>query len=205
MNDEFQDRRLVKRLLAREEAAFHEFFDGYFGRLYRFALIRLNDDPDGAKDVVHSALTKAMRKIDTYRGEAALFTWLCTICRNEISDHISKQVRDREHVVLAEDFPEIRAAVESLEAPSSDDPETNFRRLETTRMIQVALDRLPSRYGDALEWKYIHGFSVQEIATKMGLGLEATHSVLARAKRAFRDAYLSLTQALIDDDIGLQS
>jgi RNA polymerase sigma-70 factor (ECF subfamily) len=205
MNDEFQDRRLVKRLLAGEEPAFSEFFDGYFARLYRFALIRLSDDPDAAKDVAHAAMSKALRRLSTYRGEAALFTWLCTICRNEMSDYLSRLSRDREHVVLAEDFPEIRAAVESLEAPPSDDPETSFRRLEVSRMIQVALDRLPPRYGNALEWKYVYGFSVEEIAQRMDLGLEATHSILARAKRAFRDVYQSLTQTLVVEDEAIKS
>lgn len=200
MNDEFQDRRLVKRLLAGEEAAFNEFFEGNFARLYRFALIRLSDDPDAAKDVVHTAMGKAIRRLSTYRGEAALFTWLCTICRNEMSDYLSRLSRDREHVVLAEDFPEIRAAVESLEAPPSDDPEANFRRGEASRLIQVALDSLPPNYGNVLEWKYVYGYSVKEISKEMGLGIEATHSVLARAKKSFRDVYQSLTQALVVED-----
>ena len=61
------------------------------------------------------------------------------------------------------------------------------------RLIQVALDRLPPHYGDALELKYIEGYSVKEIAERMELGLEATQSLLARAKRAFGDVYGSLT------------
>ncbi len=71
--------------------------------------------------------------------------------------------------MFTEDTPGIRAAVEAIAAPESDDPENNFRRLETTRLIQVALDQLPSNYGNALEWKYVYGFSVDEIATKLGL------------------------------------
>jgi DNA-directed RNA polymerase specialized sigma24 family protein len=46
----------------------------------------------------------------------------------------------------------------------------------------VALDRLPAHYGNALEWKYVYGFSVEEIAAKLGVGLDAAQSV-ARAKR----------------------
>ena len=37
----------------------------------------------------------------------------------------------------------------------------------------MALDRLPAHYGNALEWKYIYGFSVEEIAGKLGVGIEA--------------------------------
>lgn len=197
MTDELEDRRLVKRLLARDREAFNAFFDGYFPRLYRFARTRLGDQPDTTKEIVQVTLTKAIRKLATYRGEAALFTWLCTICRNEIAEHHRQVARERRHVVLTEDTPDIRAAVEAIAAPESDDPESNFRRLETTRLIQVALDQLPTNYGNALEWKYLYGYSVEEIAAKLGIGLEAAQSLLARAKRAFQEVYTTLTKDLV--------
>jgi RNA polymerase sigma-70 factor (ECF subfamily) len=196
MTDELEDRRLVKRLLAHDREAFNAFFDGYFPRLYRFARARLGDDPDTTKEIVQVTLTKAIRKLDSYRGEAALFTWLCTICRNEIADHRDRVARERRHVVLTEDQPEIRAAVEAIAAPESDDPESNFRRFETTRLIQVALDQLPTHYGNALEWKYVYGYSVDEIAAKLGIGIEAAQSLLARSKRAFQEVYSTLTSDL---------
>jgi RNA polymerase sigma-70 factor (ECF subfamily) len=199
MTDELEDRRLVKRLLAHDREAFNAFFDGYFPRLYRFARTRLGDDPDTTKEIVQVTLTKAMRKLESYRGEAALFTWLCSICRNEIADHRERVARERKHVVLTEDTPDIRAAVEAIAAPESDDPESNFRRLETTRLIQVALDQLPAHYGNALEWKYVYGYSVEEIAAKLGVGLEAAQSLLARAKRGFQEVYATLTSELVSD------
>jgi RNA polymerase sigma-70 factor (ECF subfamily) len=197
MTDDLEDRRLVKRLLAHDREAFNVFFDGYFPRLYRFARTRLGDDPDTTKEIVHVTLSKAIRKLGSYRGEAAFFTWLCTICRNEINDHVERVVRERKHVVLTEDLPDVRAAVDALAAPESDEPESNFRRLETTRLIQVALDQLPAHYADALEWKYIYGFSVEEVAEKLGVGLEAAQSLLARAKRAFQEVYGTLTRDLV--------
>jgi RNA polymerase sigma-70 factor, ECF subfamily len=194
--DDLEDRRLVKRLLAHDRNAFNEFFDGYFPRLYRFARTRLNGDPEVTKEIVHVTLSKAIRKLATYRGEASLFTWLCTICRNDINDHVERVARERKVVVLTEDLPDVRAAVEALAAPESDEPEHALRRLETTRLIQVALDKLPTHYGNALEWKYIYGFSVEEIAAKLGVGFEAAQSILARAKRAFCDVYGTLTGEL---------
>lgn len=193
MTDELEDRRLVKRLLAHDREAFNAFFAGYFPRLYRFARTRLGNDPDTTKEVVQVTLTKAVRSLGSYRGEAALFTWLCTICRNVIADHQARLKRERQHVVLTEDLPDVRAAVESLTAPPSDQPEDNFRRLETVRLIQVALDQLPAHYGNALEWKYVYGFSVDEIAAKLGVGIEAAQSLLARAKRSFQEVYGALT------------
>jgi RNA polymerase sigma-70 factor (ECF subfamily) len=94
------DKRLVKQLLAHDEQAFDSFFNDNFARLYRFALTRLFDDPDGAREVVQITLTRAVQKLHTYRGEAALFTWLCAICRNETSDWLARQGRYREHIVL---------------------------------------------------------------------------------------------------------
>ena len=196
MTDELEDRRLVKRLLANDREAFNAFFDGYFPRLYRFARTRVGNDPDTVKEIVQVTLTKAVRSLASYRGEAAFFTWLCTICRNVIADHQERVARDRQHVVLTEDLPDVRAVVESLTAPESDDPEGNFRRLATVRLIQVALDQLPTHYGDALEWKYVYGFSVEEIAAKLGVGVEAAQSLLARAKRGFEEVYGALTREL---------
>ncbi len=187
------DKRLVKQLLAGDERAFDRFFIENFARLYRFALTRLPDDPDGTREVVQIALTKALRKLHTYRAESALFTWLCAITRNEMSDWLAKQGRYRQHIVLIEDYPEIQAAVDSFQAPQADNPEKEYQRTELVRLIQVALDRLPPKYGNVLEWKYIEGFSVSEIAGKLNLGNEATQSLLARAKRAFGDVYGSLS------------
>lgn len=186
------DKRLVKQLLAGDRRAFDSFFEENFARLYRFAIARLSDDPEGARDVVQVTLTRAIRKLASYRAESALFTWLCAICRNEISDHLRRTVRQREHVVLIEDFPAVQAAVDSFQAPVEDSPERLYQRDQSMRLIQVALDRLPAKYGNVLEWKYVQGHSVQEIATKLELGAEATQSLLARAKRAFADVYSSM-------------
>ena len=192
----FEDKRFVKQLLAGNEQAFERFFDENFARLYRFALTRLFDDSDAARDIAQITLTKAIRNLHTYKAEAALFTWLCAICRNETSDWLAKQARYREHIVLTEDLPEVKAAVDSLQMPEQMTPEQHYRRVELLRLIQVALDRLPPKYGDVLEWKYIEGHSTKEISDRLKIGNEATQSLLARAKKAFADVYSSLTEGL---------
>ena len=190
------DKRLVKQLLNGDELAFERFFEENFARLYRFALVRLSDDPDAAHEVAQITLTRAFRKLSTYRAESALFTWLCAICRNETSDWLAKQGRYREHIVLVEDFPEVQAAVDSLQVPEQMSPEYHYKRVELLRLIQVALDKLPPKYGDILEWKYIEGHSIKEISNRLDIGDEATQSLLARAKRAFADVYSALSTGL---------
>jgi len=197
------DRRLAKQLLAGDQKAFDRFFEENFARLYRFAIVRLSDDPEGAREVVQITMTRAIRKMHTYRAESALFTWLCAICRNETSDWLRKQGRYRDHIVLVEDLPEIQAAIDSFQAPREDSPERHYQRVEAIRLIQVALDRLPAKYGNVLEWKYVEGHSVKEISARLEIGAEATQSLLARAKRAFADVYSTLSAGLNERADGL--
>ena len=96
------DRKLAKQLLAGDARAFDRFFDDNFARLYRFAIVRMSDDPDAAKDVVQTTLSRAIRKLHTFRAESAMFTWLCAICRNEINDWFKKQGRYRERPLLGD-------------------------------------------------------------------------------------------------------
>jgi len=187
-DDAAQEQALVRRMLAGEERAFTAFFDGYFSRLYRFALPRLNTDAQAAREVVQATLTKAMRRMADYRGEAALFTWLCQICRREVVDYLRAHKRYTERVVLIEDSEELRAAIDSIEAPEEFDVARNYGREELGRMVRTVLDRLPARYGDALEWKYVEGRSVEEIGELLGIGHTAAQSLLARARDAFRQA-----------------
>jgi RNA polymerase sigma-70 factor (ECF subfamily) len=134
-------------------------------------------------------------KLHTYRGEAALFTWLCTFCRHEISAWSERQARQPAQVDLIEDLPEVRTAIESLSASELAAPEARLRNEELRRVVQATLDALPGRYGDALEWKYIEGLSVAEIAARLGVGLKAAESLLTRARKAFRDDFLALGNA----------
>jgi RNA polymerase sigma-70 factor (ECF subfamily) len=181
------DRQLVNAMLAGEERAFTQFFEIYFPRVYRFALPRLRRNEDTAKDVVQNTLIKAMRKLGDWRGDASLFTWLCQICRREIADHVRTQQRHSSKVVLIDDSDEVRAALENIEAPAASDPLRRADRAELKRLVHAVLDRLPNRYGEALELKYVEGHSVEEIGEKLGIGQTAAQSLLARARSAFRE------------------
>ncbi len=175
-------------MLAGDEAAFRVFFETYFPRVYRFALPRLGNDVEACKEVVQSTLVKAMRALGTFRGEAALFSWLCQICRRQIADYLRAHKRHHQNVVLIDDTPGLREALDSIAAPASDEPLQGYGSAETRRLVQSVLDRLPSRYGDVLEWKYIEGRSVEEIGALLGVGQVAAQSLLARARVAFREA-----------------
>ncbi len=193
------DKELVRAMCAGDERAFDEFFRDYSPRVFRFVLPRVRRDEQVAEEVCQEVLGRAMRRIDTWRGEASLFTWLCQIARNEISDHWRKRRRQDQMEVFVEDDPSVAAALESIEAEAHDRPDQQSSRAELMRLVQVALDRLPTNYGNALEWKYIDGYSVAEIATRLGQNVIATQSLLARARLAFKDAFSSLSGDALRD------
>lgn len=181
------DVALARRLLAGDEAAFDEFFAACFPRVYRFALARLGGDEDAADEITQRVLIRGLKRLETYKGEAALVTWLCTLCRREIARWLEQEGRHRD-LSIFDDRPELRAALDAL-AAGDDDPETEARRREVSALVQLTLDHLPGRYGDVLEWKYIQGLSVGEIAGRLGLGYKAAESLLTRARVAFRDGF----------------
>lgn len=180
---------MVQRMLAGEERAFREFFDGHFARLYRFVLPRVAGDADAAEEIVQTVLCDAISALRSWRGEAALFTWLCTFCRHEISGHYRRASRLPVPLGLIEDPPAAREGLESLAGRLEGPAPGGAAASEVSRLVHETLDRLPARYGDALEWKYIQGLSVEEIARRLGTGAKAVESLLTRARLAFRRAF----------------
>jgi len=181
-----RDRKLARAILSGDERALRRFFDEYFPRLYRYARHRLRNEAD-VDDVVQIVLTQAARRLGTYRGEATLLTWLVQICRHEISHQLHKSSREADMMTPFLNDDLLRSVVESIETDGACDPEASSRRSELISLIQFALDQLPEHYARALELKYIEGFNSREIATQLQTSDEAIQSLLARARRAFRD------------------
>ena len=194
-NDQLrEDQQLVNRMLAGEEAAFDQFFTDYFDSLYRFASGRLEHDPQLTKDMVQNTICKALEKLDTYRGEAALFTWLCSLCRFEISAWFRRENRIPPRVELSEEQPAVQKVLEAL--AKGHDPSDDLQEKELRHLVHLTLDHLPPRYGRALEWKYFDGLPVQEIAARLELSPKAAESVLTRARDAFRKGFHAITREL---------
>ena len=177
------DRRLVDRLLAGDEAAFEELVDGNLQRIFRFALSRLGGERDLARDIAQSTIVHAIERIDTYRGEAPLFQWLCTVCRSQISEHFRRLERRREDSLEA--VPEGHRTFGEIPS-DGDDPEIALGRRETMAFVHVTLDTLPEHYRQALVWKYHDNASTQDIAERLGSTTKAVESMLTRARESFR-------------------
>jgi RNA polymerase sigma-70 factor (ECF subfamily) len=79
-----------------------------------------------------------------------------------------------------------------MPADTGADPALAASRADAARVVQLILDQLPPSYGDALEWKYVEGLGVKEIAVRLDVTPLAAESLLARARRAFKDAWRTM-------------
>jgi RNA polymerase sigma-70 factor, ECF subfamily len=177
------ERVLVRRMRAGEEQAFDEFFELYFQPVYRFALSRLDRETDLAKEMAQASICRALEKLHLFRGEATLLTWICAICRFEISAHRRRESRHGEEPLDEDVKPTAEAAETALDRF---DPQRRMLREEVARQVHQAVDRLPRRYAQALAWKYTDELSVAEIAHRLGVSAKAAESLLTRAREAFR-------------------
>jgi RNA polymerase sigma-70 factor (ECF subfamily) len=182
------DRQLVARMRAGEQRAFDEFFAVCASRLAAFAARRSGLDFASLEDIVQNTLIKALRNLDSYRGDAALLTWVTEICRHELADVHRKAARRPVHESL-DSMESESAAVLQLRLPEPSEPpgelELNMRQAAILRV----LDALPKQYAIALEAKYGDGLSVDDIAKLLDVTPIAAQSLLARAREAFRDAW----------------
>ncbi len=199
-----RDKKLVRKILAGDELAFKSFVDEYFPKLYRYAYHRLGNKQD-VEEVVQVVLSNAARWLGTFRGEATLLTWMVRICRNEISQHLAKLEQRNDLAMPFLDDDVLRSIVESIESDPGDEPEAVSQRNDLITLVQLALDQLPERYAAALELKYIEGYSSKEIARQFEIGDEAVQSMLARARRAFREVCSEAIFSLLDMDQQLRS
>jgi RNA polymerase sigma-70 factor (ECF subfamily) len=183
-----EDQQLVARMRAGEQRAFDAFFTAYAQRLAAFAARRSRLDAASVEDVVQNSLIKAVRNLAGFRGEAALFSWLCKICRHELADIHRKSARRPAHDSV-DAVSNLRDAVMQLQAPSDEEPHAQLESAARNGAVVDALNALPEHYALALEMKYGDGLSVEDIGHGLGLTTIAAQSLLARARAAFRERW----------------
>jgi RNA polymerase sigma-70 factor (ECF subfamily) len=196
MSPAHADWALSRQILSGDEHAFRSLFDQFFPRLYRFALAQLHGDRELAREIVQLTFCRGFERLDSYRAECSLYGWFCQICRNAMADAGRRRFHDKRYRADADGDTTEEALLESLSAPEADEPEQRLSRAQLIRVVQGALDCLPGHYGDVLEWKYLDGLSVREIAERLAVGPKAAESQLTRARHSFREAIRTIGGAV---------
>jgi RNA polymerase sigma-70 factor (ECF subfamily) len=168
-----------------------EIFHRYAPRVYNLARRMLNSDAD-AEDVTQDVLLQVIRKLDTFRGDAALTTWLHRITVNAaLAFRRKRAVRD-EHIVHdpLENFLETGQHHAPVR-PWSVGPEEHALDRETQDLIERAIARLPESYRDVFVLADVEGLSNADIAALLNLSVSAVKNRLHRARLLMRSALAS--------------
>ncbi|HEV7608048.1 MAG TPA: sigma-70 family RNA polymerase sigma factor [Steroidobacteraceae bacterium] len=179
---------LVDRMRRGEQKAFDQFFDAYAARLGAFASRRSSLDAAALEDVVQVTMINAMRGLATFRGGAALFTWLCQICRNHLAD-VRRKAERQPKVQSLDALEADKSAGVVVELTDFRDPLDECASDSTRGEVRRAVNRLPASYARILELRYGDDLTVPEIARILQLSESAAESRLVRARQAFREGW----------------
>ncbi|MDQ1663557.1 MAG: polymerase sigma-70 factor, subfamily [Blastococcus sp.] len=180
------DRELLAAHVRGDPAAFGELYDRHRNRLWAVAL-RTTGDREDAADALQDALIAAFRRADTYRGDAAVTTWLHRIVVNACLDRLRrKKVRATDP--LPSDL-DSRTEATSAFGPAGrshraiTDPADLAVDDEDRLTVLAALDTLPPDQRAALVLVDMQGYSVEETAAILECAPGTVKSRCSRGRR----------------------
>ena len=178
-----RDGQLVEALRYGEAGAAERLVRTYQGRAYRLA-IGITGNPEDAEEVVQDAFWAAIRKIDTFRGEAAFGSWLYRIVVNGACNRIRSRRAQPMELTLDDVLPGFdgngrHAAPVADWSASVDAPSC---RAELRLAVGAAIRELPVRYRAALVLRDVEGLSTAEVAAALGLTLSNAKNRIHRAR-----------------------
>ncbi len=177
--DPADDRTLLQRHLAGDDTAFGTLFARHRDRLWAVAL-RTTGDPEDAADALQEAMIAAFRRAASYRGEAAVTTWLHRIVVNASLDRLRRRA-----VRAAEPLPGEWSSGAGDLVPAGGavtDPALAAEAGERRRAVVAALARLPVEQRAALVLVDMEGFSVAEAAEILGTAAGTVKSRCSRGR-----------------------
>jgi RNA polymerase sigma-70 factor, ECF subfamily len=168
------DQELLSRHVDGDPEAFGALFGRHRDRLWAVALRTLGD-PEQAADALQEAMISAFRRASSYRGEAAVTTWLHRIVVNACVDQV-RRARVRAADPLPDDTSEL-----GTQTPAPDPPDPAERLAERTAVLD-ALRTLPEEQRHALVLVDMEGYSVAEAAELLGCAVGTVKSRCARGR-----------------------
>jgi RNA polymerase sigma-70 factor (ECF subfamily) len=176
-----------------DRTAIGRFYDAHVEGLYAFVFYRVGRDQTLAEDVVQETFTLALAKRASYDpARGSVGSWLTVLSRNVIRDHLRAHRKSDE---LQQTWERVDATLAQVFAAMAERPLPGevLERAETRDLVHMAVANLPEQYRTALTRKYVDGESLETLSRELGISVDATKSLLARARRAFRDTFATLS------------
>ena len=182
--------QLVERLRLRDEGALAELSSLYGARIFQLAFRYVKNRED-AEEVVQDVLLKVFRKIDAFRGDSALSSWIYRITFNTAMSRL----RHTRAARMAEvpDLP-VGAATAGDMTPRRHEPadwsnladEMMLRRQMRERLFE-AVDELPAIYRAPVILRDLKGLTTEEASSRLQVKDQTLKSRLHRGRLLLRE------------------
>lgn len=179
------DRALVALVQGGQREAFRHIMQRCNQRLFRIARSVVGDDAE-AEDVLQESYLRAYDKLDSFRGDAALLTWLTSIVLNEARGRLRKR-----HSMVG--LEQIDAAPgdthQIIQFPSmlgNEDPAVSAARAQIRHLLEHAIDGLPEAFRTVYVMRELEECTVEETAIQLRIKPETIKTRLHRARRLLR-------------------
>jgi RNA polymerase sigma-70 factor (ECF subfamily) len=184
------DEALVARMRARDESAVADLDAVYRSRIQQLAL-RYVKNPEDAEEVAQDVLLKVYRKIDAFRGDAALSSWIYRITFNTVMSRLRGQKMAQKHEVreqdLLADVEENGGRVRREPADWSSLGDEAVMRSQLRTKLASALKDLPEIYRTPVILRDLHGLTTEEASSHLGIKEQTLKSRLHRGRLFLRE------------------
>jgi RNA polymerase sigma factor (sigma-70 family) len=177
-----QEQELIASLKQGSEVAFKELVDVFKDRIYNTSLGFVQNEED-AEEVTQDVFIKVFEKINGFRGDAKLSTWLYRIAVTESLEFLRKKKRKKRAGVLMSFF---NKKEDEWHQPDFNHPGVAAENKETAAVLFKAINQLPEQQQTAFLLKKTENLSQTEIADVMNTSVSAVESLLQRAKTNLR-------------------
>ncbi len=188
------DQILIQRCLAGQSEAFGDLVLRYQDRLYSSVYMMVSS-PEDARDLTQEAFVHAFRRLDSFRGDSAFYTWLFRIAVNATISFRRKAARLKTYSVES-----VREASgnEPIDGNSDTRPSSRMETEEQQRLVRAALEELSEEFRTAIVLTEIEGLSYEDAAEAVGCPIGTIRSRIHSARNELRE---KLRLALRDDEI----
>lgn len=184
---EVDERALLEKLRAGDDAAYEWIVRAYSGRMLAVARRFLRSEED-ARDAVQEAFLNAFRAIDRFEGGSRISTWLHRIVVNACLMKLRTRRRKPEESI-EEMLPRYLddGHFASPAGPWRPDVADELESAEVRQQVRAAIDRLPDTYRTVLLLRDIEEFDTEEAARLLEISRAAVKTRLHRARQALRE------------------
>ena len=161
---------LIDRAKAGELVAFEQIYRRFERPVFNLALRMLND-AEAAREILHDAMLKVFQRINQYRNDAPFWAWLRQIALNEA---LMRLRRDK-HIDSFAEVPEL-----------VDDSAPPWVRADSAA-LERALGRLSALTRSVLWLYHVEGYAHHEIAEQLGKSISFSKSQVARGTARLRE------------------